>query len=196
MQISSFESSSEPTIAFWWIVERIGDADTPRKKVRDMLARYIKMYSDSLHAARAKAYLAIVDRTLGEKRPPDDKKIERLIFDLRDLNLRHGAFRFRGANANRDAAQQLYDIGYDVLPSLIDHADDDTLTRCVDYGRPFAFSHRVLTVGDCCRQIIVSILPSGRQFDFSGNPELAKQSMKNHYRHLVAQKVAEQSIEP
>lgn len=203
-----FEASSEPTIAFWWIVERLGDVDTPRSEIRDMLTRYVERYPDSPLAPRAKSDLVTIKRMMHEKRPSNDTKIERLIFDLRDLNFRqfhqpnrglsivgNGALGFEGSVAKRDTAEQLRDIDFDALPLLIDHIDDDTLTRSVDYGRNFTFSHRVLTVGDCCRQIVNAILPTGREFDFSGDPELAKQAMKTHYRHLVAQKKAEPSIE-
>ena len=82
-------------------------------------------------------------------------------------------------NSILDAAQQLCEIGYDAIPSLIDHIDDDTLTRSVDYGRYHVFSHRVLTVGECCRQIIDEMLPTGREFDFLSDPKPTKEAMKN-----------------
>ena len=204
-----FEANSEPTLALWWIIEHFDKVETPRDKLRDLLVLHAKLFPDSKHADRVKSHLNVVERMLGEDRPPNENKFEQLIFDLRDLNMRQwhqpnrglriigeGSLRFDGqlgkTNPNPDAAQQLVDIGYDAIPLLIDHIDDDTLTRSVDYWRNFTFSHRVLTVGECCRQIIDTILPTGRQFNFSTDPDTAKRAMKNHYRQLIAQKRAEQ----
>jgi hypothetical protein len=150
---------------------------------------------------------------LGENRPPNERKIDQLVYDLRDLNMLQfmqpnsglnindrGSLRFdnlpRNSKYQPDAAEQLYDMGYDVIPSLIDHIDDDTLTRSVDYWRDFAFSHRVLTVGECCGQIINTIVPTGRQFDFSSDPKPTKEAVKNWYRQIITEKNAEQDVGP
>jgi len=208
-----FDSTSEPTLAFWWIIENFGNADTPRDRLREYLSVHAKLFPDSKHSTRVKSHLNVVERMLADKRPPDEKRIEQLIFDLRDLNMRQwhqpnrglrivgrGALRFDDLlgkpNPNPDAVKQICDIGYDAIPLLIDHIDDDTLTRCVDFWRNFTFSHRVLTVGDCCRQIVDAILPTGREFDFAADPKAAKQAMKNHYKQLIAQKRAEPSHAP
>ncbi len=205
-----FESTREPTLAIWWITEQFGNANTPRAKLRDHLTRHAGLFSDSKHAALVASQLKVINRMLDEKRPPNEKRLEQLVYDLRDLNMRQfvqpnsglriigpGSLRFDNLpgkdNTDPDAAEQLRDLGYDAIPTLIDHIDDDTLTRSVDYWRNFTFSHRVLTVDECCGQIIDAILPTGRKFDISSDPKTAKESMKNHYRQLITQKKAEQS---
>lgn len=205
-----FESSSEPTIALWWTIEQFGDRNVPREKLRDYLLRHKELFRESEHAERVASFLKVIERMLDEKRPAADKKVERLIYDLRELNLRqwihpNDGLRIFGPGALRiddrsgkeddgpDAAQQLRDLGYDVVPLLIEHLDDDTLTRSVDFGRDSTFSHRVLTVGDCCRQILDEIAPTGRQFDISADPKAGKTAMNNWYRQLIAKKKAEQS---
>ena len=208
-----FEATSEPTLAFWWIIEHFGNADVSREVLRDQLTLHAKLFPDSKHAERVKTHLRVITRMLDEKRPPKENKIEQLIYDLRDLNMRQwhqpnrglriigqGSLRFDGLagipNTNPDAVKQLHDICFDAIPYLIDHIDDDTLTRSVDFWRNFTFSHRVLTVGECCSQIIDAILPTGREFDFSTDPAAAKKAMRSHYRRLIAQKNAEQSDAP
>lgn len=213
----NFEASSEPTIALWWTIEQFGDADVPLAKLREHLLRHRKLYPDSKHAGRVASHLKVVERMLGEQRPPAENRIEQLIFDLRDVNHHqfvqpNSGLRVVGPRptykwidgtplpddliermrATDDAADHLRDIGYDCIPALIDHIDDATLTRSVDYWRDFTFSHRVLTVGECCRQILDVILPTGRLFELGDNPEATKRAMKNHYLHLIAQKRAEQ----
>lgn len=205
-----FESTREPTLAIWWITEQFGNADTPREKLRDQLALHAKLFPDSKHAALVASQLKVINRMLDEKRPPKEKRIEQLVYDLRDLNMQqfvqpNSGLRIIGPGSLRldnlpgkdkaepDAAKQLRDLGYDAIPTLIDHIDDDTLTRSVDFWRNFTFSHQVLTVGECCGQIIDAILPAGRKFDISSDPKTAKEAMKNHYRQLIAEKKAEQS---
>lgn len=205
-----FESSSEPTIAFWWIIKCFGDPNTTRGQLRDYLTRYTQLFPNSEHVEHAKSHLKVVERMLGEKRPPDEKKIEQLIYDLRDLNkhqymqpnsglriISRGSLRImdepRNSTMQLDPAVELYKMGYEVIPSLIDHIDDNTLTRSVDFWRDFTFSHRVLTVGECCRQIIDIILPTSEKFDFSSDPKKAKEAMKNWYEHQVTQRKAEPS---
>lgn len=205
-----FESTREPTLAIWWITEQFGNGEVSREILRDHLARHSELFPDSKHASVVASHLKVINRMLHEKRPPDEKRIEQLVYDLRDLGMQQfvqpnsglriigpGSLRFDDMlgkdKAESDAAKQLRDLGYDAIPTLIDHIDDDTLTRSVDYWRNFTFSHRVLTVGECCGQIIDAILPTGRKFDISSDPGTAKEAMKNHYRQLIAEKKAEQA---
>lgn len=178
-------SESEPTIALWWTCEQFEDAGTPLAKLRDYLLRHAELYPNSRHAERVASYLKVVERMLAEKRPASENRIDQLIFDLRYLN--------QGRVASDDAADQLREIGYDCVPALIDHIDDDTLTRTrsVDRWGASTFTDRILTVGECCRQILDFILPTGRQFELGDNPEATKRAMKNHYLHLITQKRAE-----
>lgn len=205
-----FEATSEPTLALWWIIEEFGNSNTPRDKLRDYLSRFEKLFPDSKHAERVKSHLRVLDRMLGEKRPPNERRIDQLVYDLRELNMQQwfqpnsglriigpGSLRFDGSMGNSksepDAAMQLLDIGYDAIPTLIDHIDDDTLTRSVDFWRSSTFSHGVLTVGECCRQIVDAILPLGHEFDVSSDPVAGKKKMKKYYSQLIAKIRAEKS---
>ena len=200
---TKYELQSESVIALWWIIERFGDKSTMLAEMRVLLERHSMLFPNCKHAEQVASYREVVARMLTETRPINESKIEQLIFDIRDLNMHQfhrpsQGLRFVGPGSLRfgehDAAKQLKDIGYDAIPSLIDHIDDDTLTRTpsISYWRHSDFSHRVLTVGECCGKIMEAILPTARQFDFSGDPKTAKQAMRQHYRHLVAQKRAEQ----
>ena len=208
-----FESNREPTLAIWWITKQFGNREVSREMLRDHLARHSELFPDSKHAAVVSSHLKVIKRMLDEKRPPNDERLKQLVYDLRDLNMLQfhqpnrglriigpGSLRLDDMSDNRnsspDAAKQLLDIGYDAIPTLIDHIDDDTLTRSVDYWRNFTYSHRVLTVGECCGQIIDAILPTGQQFDFSSDPVAAKKEMKNHYLQLIERKKAEPRDEP
>ena len=217
-----YDSMTEPTIAFDWIINQFSSPKISREELAAHLARHAQHFPDSRHASLVESHLKVVKRMLAEKRPPDEQIIEQLIFDLRDLNRVQG-FRSRGPRfshrvsvlpvqsieidkdeifpngvvvnrvigqkkSDSDADQQLFEIGYDAIPFLIDHIDDDTLTRSVDY--------RVLTVGEFCRQIIHEMLPTGRMFDFSTDPETEKRTMKIHYGQMVKhQRAAEAAKE-
>src|SRR5262249_20699457 len=68
-------------------------------------------------------------------------------------------------------AHQLVKFGYDAVPQLIDVLEDKRLTRSVSYGRNFFFSHQVLNVGDCAREILGRI--TGRHF-WAGSPRMPR----------------------
>ena len=55
-------------------------------------------------------------------------------------------------------AVELKKLGYEVLPLVIAHLEDDRPTRCVGFWRNFApESYYTLTYGDCCQQIFEAI---------------------------------------
>lgn len=201
-----YEYSSEPTIAIWWTILQFGETEVPREKLRDYLARHLELFPDCKHAEEVKHHLDIIKRMLDEKRPGDDAKVEQLIYDLRDLNLHQfmpsqGGLEVFGPESMRwnlrddlprsppDAAEKLVACGYDAVPLLIDHIDDKTLTRSVGYWRDFTYSHHVLTVGECCKQILDKIVPTGQVFDLSKDPKKAKEAMKRCYRILIEEKI-------
>jgi protein-S-isoprenylcysteine O-methyltransferase Ste14 len=59
-------------------------------------------------------------------------------------------------------AHRLVNMGYDAVPQLIDHLDDERFTRSVGFRRSFYFSHHVLRVNDCALAILEQI--AGRRF--------------------------------
>lgn len=201
-----YEYSSEPTIAIWWTILQFGEADIPREKLRDYLARHLELFPDCKHAEDVKHHLEIIKRMLDEKRPGDDAKVEQLIYDLRDLNLHqfmqpNDGIKISVRSLHRSdgdddflappptVPNKLFSCGYDAVPLLIDHIDDKTLTRSVDYWRDFTYSHHVLTVGECCKQILDQIVPTGQVFDLSKDPEKVKEAMKRCYRILIEEKI-------
>ena len=54
-------------------------------------------------------------------------------------------------------AHKLVDLGYEAVPQLIEHLDDERYTRSVGYHRNFYFSHHVLRVSECAMTIISRI---------------------------------------
>jgi hypothetical protein len=68
---------------------------------------------------------------------------------------------FESQQLNKDApnpAVELKKLGYDALPQVIAHLDDDRPTRCVGFWRNYApDSYYNLTYGDCCQQIFEAI---------------------------------------
>jgi hypothetical protein len=212
-----FDKTTEHTIAIWWIIEQVGVAAVPLEKLHEHLLRHRTLYPDSKHAERVTSHLKVVQRMINEKRPPDEERIAQLIFDLRYLNHHpfgqpnsgvivvgpRPSYKYKDGTpfpedvimrwrARDDAADHLRDIGYDCVNALVDHIDDTTLTRSVSYWRDSTFSHRVLTVGECCLQILNVIIPSGRQFEIGANPDQTKQAMKKHYFHIISQQRSEQ----
>lgn len=196
------EYSSEPTVAVWWIIEQFGNAEVAREKRRDYLSRHLEHFADGAHAGLVKSHLDIIKRMLDEKRPGDNAKVEQLIYDLRDLNLRQFTqpneglkihsrehSRWEVSGSPPDVPEKLAACGYDAVALLIDHIDDKMLTRSVDYWRDLTFSHRVLTVGECCKQILDKIVPTGQVFDLSKDPAKTKEAMKRCYRILIEEKI-------
>jgi hypothetical protein len=57
-----------------------------------------------------------------------------------------------------NAAVELKNLGYEALPRIIAHLDDDRPTRCVGFWRIYSpDGYYTLTYGDCCQQIFESI---------------------------------------
>lgn len=167
-----YEYSSEPTIAIWWTILQFGEADIPREKLRDYGGGYLELFPDCKHAEDVKHHLESSSGCSMKKRPGDEAKVEQLIYDLRDLNLHqfmqpNDGIKISVRSLHRsdgdddflapppDGAEGSFSrVVTDAVPLLIDHIDDKTLTRSVDYWRDFTYSHHVLTVGECCKQVL------------------------------------------
>ena len=63
-------------------------------------------------------------------------------------------------------------MGYDAVPQLIHHLEDERFTRSVGFHRNFYFSHHVLRVSDCALAILEEI--AGLRFWQSTDKEVAK----------------------
>jgi hypothetical protein len=202
MSALKINSVSEPTIALSWIFERFNESDQSWEKLRNYLKRHKQLYPESEESSVVAEHLEVVERMLDEKRPSKEMKVERMIYDLREINKRQPSQsqifidkgpeeKFGDCSAPPNAAKELRDFGYDAIPVLIEHIHDDTLTRRVEYSK-FSQYH-VLTVGECCRHIIDEMLPSARQFSFESDPNASKEDMMEWYDQLIAEKKAELS---
>lgn len=195
------------TLAIWAIVRGFDDPTTERSELLRKSQEFVADFPQSKHVARAKEFVSILTRMSTEELPPKSKPIERLIFQLRDqdgaqlgqpgscdilfadrLNdaIRESAPELANKN-EASPARKLIDIGYDAVPLLIDHVDDDTLTRSVRYWRSFRFSHCVLRVSDCVKTILREIAPTGRTFEIGDDPATTKRAMQAHYARIVEQ---------
>jgi hypothetical protein len=111
------------------------------------------------------------------------------LYHLRDLNVEQSASpgmcmvltdspwaAFQSHQRDRDApnpAVELKKLGYEALPHIIAHLDDDRPTRCVGFWRFYApDSYYTLTYGDCCQQIFEAIVlhPIYERASTSGYP--------------------------
>src|SRR4029077_20857770 len=93
-----------------------------------------------------------------------EEQVAELIFQLRDQNghpfMQPGScdiFDRFGGSKKDTAAHKLVKIGYDAVPQLIEHLDDQRFTRSVGFHRNFYFSHHVLRVSDCALEILEEI---------------------------------------
>lgn len=164
----------------WRGVVGFGNAAMPRSQLLKRFERIVKHYPESKHHKDAKATVTLLEQMIEEDAVHEKKsakpfdqlgkkdQIAELIFQLRDQN-GHQYFQpgscdiFDSWGRAKDTpAHKLVKMGYDAVPQLIDHLDDQRFTRSVGFHRNFYFSHHVLRVGDCAETIISRI--AGRSF--------------------------------
>jgi hypothetical protein len=205
--LTSTVRTPDDTIAIWKIYRGFGDPDIKREDLLRQSEAFLRDFPDSRHASRAKESVVILKRMAAETMPPPSKPIERLIFQLRDQNgmqvtqpgtcdiffwdrmrdMDQKATPDESPRFDRSPARKLVDIGYEAVPALIDHIDDDTFTRSVEFHRSFYFSHRVLRVRDCVMPILDEIVPTGQRYSIGDDVEKTKAVMKRDYRQLIEQ---------
>lgn len=203
----------EDTLAIWAIIRGFDDPKIERSELLRKSQKFVKDFPKSEHVARAKEIASTLTRMSSEELPPKSEPIKRLIFLLRDQDgvqvSQPGScdilFADRVHHAIREStpefaneytpspAQELINIGFDAIPLLIDHIDDDTFTRSVGFHRDFYFSHRVLRVSDCVKTILHEIAPTGRIFEIGDDSAATKRAMKSHYESVVEQIKAKDS---
>jgi hypothetical protein len=157
----------------WQAIDGI-DNFMPRPQVRELVARASAMAPLGVHAAQAKELLDRLDRTIATDAngPPwpnsgEPARVEQLIHLLREQNgcqrgPRGACYPFAVPASIRNPADELAARGREVIPALIEHIDDDTLTRSVEPSRVFYLPHHVLSVGDVALAIIEQL--AGRNF--------------------------------
>jgi 3',5'-cyclic AMP phosphodiesterase CpdA len=149
---------------------------------KDLLERFryiAKHFPTSEYAARAKETADLLEQMIKEddrhsrqavkplNKLPTKERVAELIFQLRDQNGQQcsqpGACDiFDDPRGERSPTHQLVAMGFDAVPQLIDAVDDRRFTRSVGFHRDFCFSHHVLRVGDCAKDIVQRI--AGRSF--------------------------------
>lgn len=126
----------------------------PRLQVRELLARALAIAPESNAAPLVSELLARLDRTIATDideptwpEADDPDREERLIHLLREHTHRRGPI--------RNPAAELAALGREAVPALIEHIDDDSLTRSLSEYRRYNFD--VLTVGDVAVEILEQI---------------------------------------
>ncbi len=162
----------------WRAVEMFAVADTPRSEILAAFEHIARYYGKCEHLERVRDSIKVLREMLEEdeahaksiKAYEDmsvDEQVVELIFQLRDQNAHQWSQPGRvnvydDPRGDASPAHLLVEHGYDAVPRLIEALDDMTFTRSVGYVRNYCFSHHVLRVGDCAREILQSI--SGRCF--------------------------------
>ena len=103
--------------------------------------------------------------------------------------LRFGMLMLRDVEQpSRVAASLLIAVGVECVPNLVDHINDDTLTRAVGYGgrrwQPSPYPNRIIRVGELCKQILDRLIPETRLFNYANDRD-SHAAMKNHYTHKM-----------
>jgi hypothetical protein len=158
-----------------------GQEMVPRTELLKLFQDIIRKYPASPQAERAKQTAAMLERMVEEDAAhphfsenqiaalPVEEQVREWIFRLRDqsgeqLGEPGGCsvfgFDFDGGTS---PAHRLAQIGYPAVPHLIEALSDDRLSRAVQCSRSFFFSHEILTIGDCAKQILYEI--TGESFD-------------------------------
>lgn len=110
-----------------------------------------------------------------------EEKVSELIYQLRE---QHG-FQisqpgscdiFRDPRGEESPAHQLVKIGLPAVPQLIKALDDERLTRSMEFGRNFYFSHYILRNGDAALAILERI--ARRSFCDSSRDECSLRMVK------------------
>lgn len=179
------------TTVIWLNTLALGDPAVSRAELLERFRSFSQKFAGTRHAPQADETAKILERMVKEdveheqrKKPLSemtmDERVAELIYQLRDQNGRQwkqpggceifldprddqGLFMEieNVAEGSGSPATQLLWIGFEAVPQLIEHLEDDTLTRSVGYGRDFRFSHEALRVRDCARAILhrISALP-------------------------------------
>ncbi|MEM7163860.1 MAG: hypothetical protein AAF581_00260 [Planctomycetota bacterium] len=160
------------TLDIWDIMLQFKEARNTRSDLLRRCQRFIELFPHNQYVERAQETAALLERMIAEDKThetPEDlaalplkDRIDELIFQLRDQTGHQmsepGWVSIIGyAARNKGSAQDLVALGYDAVPQLIEALDDPRLSRAVGCHRSFHFSHRPITIGECCSQILRKI---------------------------------------
>lgn len=186
-------------LEMWDIVLSFRKPTVPRSLLLHRCLRFAELHAASEHVERAIETANILREMLAEEatfRQPMDRAslpleewIEVLIFQLRDQTGRQvmqpGWVSVLHSTSQEDPASALVEIGLDAVPALIESLDDQHLSRAVGYHRNSSFSHRPLTIGECCGQILSRI--TGQSFRPPGKrirPAQRKENARAWWRKM------------
>jgi hypothetical protein len=180
---NKFDPPSQAELVLWL---RYLDLAKPNKSRRDILANLQSSSFASWHKETATT-IAVLERMVREDvihagKPrriwwllPNKDRVEELIFGLREQTCTQENYYekceiFSDKNAPAD---QLVTYGYEAVPLLIEHLDDDRFTRAVVFPLHGRFEPVVLRVGDCALAVLDLI--TSRHFTDAHYSELHKQ---------------------
>lgn len=145
----------------------------PRTTLLSSFQEIAAKFPNSRHAGRAAELATVLQGMIAEdathvsvndlelSKLPVEKQVEEYLFRLRDLNgfqmSQPGScdiFATRGERTHETTAHRLVKLGHEAVPQLIAALADQRLTRSVQYGRDFRFSHYILTNADCAAIIL------------------------------------------
>lgn len=142
----------------------------PRPQARELVVRARAIAPDGEHTAHAIELLDRLDRTIATDTTDvqwpdggDPEQVQRLIYLLREQKGFHMGLvnsckpPYGRFGPIRSPAREIQALGREVIPVLIEHIDDDTLTRTLRYHRDYYFGHQIATVGDVAVEIIEGI---------------------------------------
>jgi hypothetical protein len=140
----------------WRGVLAFGDPAIPRTQLLNKFEHIVKHYPASDEHKPAMATVELLTKMIKEDAAHDKdaktidqlnkkEQIDELIFQLRDQNGHQimqpgGCDIFDTFAGKKDTpAHKLVDLGYEAIPQLIEHLDDERFTRSVEFHRNFYF---------------------------------------------------------
>ncbi len=164
-------------IEIWRGVLAFGDPRVPRVELLQRFERLAKNFPKNSHLDRAVETAVLLRKMIKEDEEhaasrkkgksfdqlAKEEQITELIFQLREQNGHqfmqpgHCDIFDRFGGKDDSPAHKLVKFGYDAVPQLIEHLDDERFTRSVGFHRNFYFSHYVLRVNDCALAILEEI---------------------------------------
>ena len=170
----------------WRAIVAIDDPDIAYEEILDDVEIILKNAPQSPHRDRAAKTKAMLQQLIKERKPHKaseevsslrvEDQVREWIYQLRNQDgaqwsqpgscdiFCHDRLQeidlpgvAKQKSIKRSPAAHLVELGFSAVPQLIETLDDDRFSRSVGYHRNFFFSHHVLTVGECARQILCRI---------------------------------------
>ena len=183
----------------WRAVVEIGKPAVSRPELLTQFERVARDFPASEHHDKAAAYAATLRTMIADDEAhaasakawtqmSREEQVHEWIFRLRD---QHGEQSgepggvellewMTPPGSEPSPGLHLVQLGYAAVPALIEALDDHRLTRSVQCGRSFHFSHYPLTVSDCAQAILSRI--SGRRFQAGQGQEPPRAAVMDWWR--------------